>query len=672
MSSSIIYSYKLFNPLFWHIRDALRDDNIRYIINRGGSSSGKSVSVAQAIVLSVVAGDGSALVLRKIGASIKNTVYEEFKVQIRRLQLSSFFSFQENCIKCVNGQKIDFSGLDDPEKIKSITNYRYIVMEEANEFEYTDFVQVTFRLRGKPGLKIIITFNPTSEELWIKKKIIDLQNFDEIPTNMSGVKDSVSGKILGIEYSKIYSKRKNRPKQILNERTGKYETYLSDTIELVSTYKNNFWIVGSPDGKYGYYDNKTIANYEWYRLNDYNFYRIYALAEWGSIKTGGEFWPAFDHNRHIKQVSYDSSLPIHISVDNNVLPYITVLFFQYREKNGLKTITQIHEICAEEPNNTVTRAGELALDYLEDIGYNDIVYLYGDASTNARNTIDDEKRSFLDKFIDVLERYYHVEDRVPDSNPSVSMTGEFINCIFLGGITVNAIDVGENCKKSIEDYTNAKKDANGGILKLRVKDKLTKQSYEKYGHCSDCLRYVVYQLFKKEYIKFSLSRKRSVNKEDDFKFFDSSKYKSENDIVFIFPDVNNLSIYLKVSVGEFANIVDARISDRFEEKEMYDYIGDSKEIVYESPKSIYKVAYNLREMGKNVWICKEQSDKSGFILASSNLVQSRIRISSLCMDKIAYMEFYNKLLDYDGGKNYEAIYSLCRVVSYLQPIYFAK
>lgn len=67
-------------------------------------------------------------------------------------------------------------------------------------------------------------------------------------------------------------------------------------------------------------------------------------------------------------------------------------------------------------------------------------------------------------------------------------------------------------------------------------------------------------------------------------------------------------------------------------------------------KAFIKVAYNLREMGKNVWICKEQSDKSGFILASSNLVQARIRISSSYMDKIAYMEFYNKLLDYDGER----------------------
>ena len=36
----MVFSYKLFNPLFWHIREAMHDKDIRYIINRGGSSSG--------------------------------------------------------------------------------------------------------------------------------------------------------------------------------------------------------------------------------------------------------------------------------------------------------------------------------------------------------------------------------------------------------------------------------------------------------------------------------------------------------------------------------------------------------------------------------------------------------------------------------------------------------
>lgn len=62
----MVFSYKLFNPLFWHIREAMHDKDIRYIINRGGSSSGKSVSTTQSVLLSVFSGEGSALVVRKV------------------------------------------------------------------------------------------------------------------------------------------------------------------------------------------------------------------------------------------------------------------------------------------------------------------------------------------------------------------------------------------------------------------------------------------------------------------------------------------------------------------------------------------------------------------------------------------------------------------------------
>ena len=57
----MVFSHKLFNPLFWHIRKAMHDKNIRYIINRGGSSSGKSVSTTQAVLLSVFSSTASVL-----------------------------------------------------------------------------------------------------------------------------------------------------------------------------------------------------------------------------------------------------------------------------------------------------------------------------------------------------------------------------------------------------------------------------------------------------------------------------------------------------------------------------------------------------------------------------------------------------------------------------------
>ena len=41
-----------------------------------------------------------------------------------------------------------------------------------------------------------------------------------------------------------------------------------------------------------------------------------------------------------------------------------------------------------------------------------MVYLYGDVSTKAGNTIDDDKRSFFDKFKEGIDKRFRSEDRL--------------------------------------------------------------------------------------------------------------------------------------------------------------------------------------------------------------------------------------------------------------------
>lgn len=51
------------------------------------------------------------------------------------------------------------------------------------------------------------------------------------------------------------------------------------------------------------------------------------------------------------------------------------------------------------------------------------------------------------------------------------MSGEFINAILSGNLYGIRIGIDDSCKKSIRDYENVKKDANGAILKQRIKNK---------------------------------------------------------------------------------------------------------------------------------------------------------------------------------------------------------
>lgn len=660
--SRLIYSYKIFNPLLWHVRESMHNVDIRYIWLRGGSSSGKSVSTVQAILLALVSGEGSALVLRKVSSSIRNTIYEEFKVQAKRLHVYDMLRFTENNITCQNGYKIDFSGLDDPEKIKSITNYRWIVMEEATEFEYEDYTQITFRLRGKVGLQVIAMFNPISEDHWINTKILNVCKWTVLSNNLYGkIRDVKTGKILPADFSSITGKRINQSKNIYNERTGKYEEYNPDTIELISTYQDNFWVVGSPDGKYGYYDKQTIANYQWYKDNDYNYYRVYALGEWGSIKTGGEFLYAFDSNKHIQRCPYTPGMPIHISIDNNVLPYISVSFFQIIGRN----VKQIHEICAEDPFNTVTKASSLAVDYLKKLGYNDVVYLYGDASTRQGNTIDDQKRTFLDKFIEGLETSYHVEERIPRSNPSVSMSGEFINYILSGALDISFC-VDDGCRNSIVDYNCAKKDVNGNILKTRIKDKVTGQSYEKYGHLTDCLRYVMIQVFNSDYNAFSLHRKRSVQHEDEFVYYNASTSTVGQKVNYVLPSINGYMIVLSYNIHDTSiDLSSVLYIDRFDIDKLYSCCDGL--VIFDSKKEFFYIARELRKKGLTVRIISSNiSQYNVCIEANRENAFANVRINSDYEKDMSYNQYIQDILDYSGDKNFEALYSFCLAYAYIR------
>lgn len=64
-----------------------------------------------------------------------------------------------------------------PEKIKSITGITSLWLEEASEFEQTDFNQLDLRLRGHTThyKQVILTFNPVSALHWLKKLFFDEQ-----------------------------------------------------------------------------------------------------------------------------------------------------------------------------------------------------------------------------------------------------------------------------------------------------------------------------------------------------------------------------------------------------------------------------------------------------------------------------------------------------------------
>ena len=167
------------------------NDTHRYSILYGGGGSGKSVSAAQKVVMRCLSEIGTKdapfqhriAIIRKYRTSIKQSVYNQVKqiciaMNLEQLGLVRFNeSYME--IKFANGAEIFFSGLDDPEKIKSLVATSAWI-EEATELEQADFEQLDLRLRGMAQYykQIIITFNPIDETHWIKSKFFD--NRDDI------------------------------------------------------------------------------------------------------------------------------------------------------------------------------------------------------------------------------------------------------------------------------------------------------------------------------------------------------------------------------------------------------------------------------------------------------------------------------------------------------------
>jgi len=142
----------------------------------GGSSSGKSVFKAQQVVFDILAGGRNYLVVRKVADTLNKSVRTEITKSIKSMGLEKEFTIPKSdfTITCSNGYQIMFAGLDDVEKLKSITPALGVITdvwcEEATESLRDDIKQLDKRLRGgdeQTPKRICLTFNPILQNHWI-------------------------------------------------------------------------------------------------------------------------------------------------------------------------------------------------------------------------------------------------------------------------------------------------------------------------------------------------------------------------------------------------------------------------------------------------------------------------------------------------------------------------
>lgn len=152
------------------VYEHIDDYSHRLEVYYGGAGSGKSYGAFQKILLKAMNDRRKVLVIRKVGATLRDSVYQLALDQLAECGLlrSSRVNRSDFRIELPNGSLILFKGLDDREKIKSITGITDIVIEEATELTEEDFTQLSLRLRPPdPDPQIYLMFNPVSKANWV-------------------------------------------------------------------------------------------------------------------------------------------------------------------------------------------------------------------------------------------------------------------------------------------------------------------------------------------------------------------------------------------------------------------------------------------------------------------------------------------------------------------------
>jgi hypothetical protein len=244
------------------------------------------------------------------------------------------------------------------------------------------------------------------------------------------------------------------------------------------------------------------------RINGYVFESQYQQDP-KPIKRGGEFYKLFSPAKNViknpvvngKPFLYRPDLPLHVTFDFNVVPYMTCLVWQI---NGKKAV-QIDEICLSTPRN---RTEDVCLEMIN--RYSDHkagLFIYGDPSGMKEDTRTEKGSNDYTIIQRKLLAISRNDLRVERMAPPVAMRGNFINTLFNVGFEGVELWIGSNCINTMNDYQFGKEDSDGGKLKEKVKDPVTHQTYEKYHHCSDANDYFICRAFNTEFIRYQKAGK---------------------------------------------------------------------------------------------------------------------------------------------------------------------
>ena len=162
---------ELLSPAFYDVHREIKAGYIDELVCKGGRGSTKSSAIGgiELPLMLLKHADCHAVVLRKVGNTLRSSVYAQICWGISALGLNKKFKCTVSPMEITylpTGQKIMFFGMDDPGKLKSITvPFGYIGIlwfEELDQFAGPKEVRAVEQscLRGGPFSFTFKSFNP--------------------------------------------------------------------------------------------------------------------------------------------------------------------------------------------------------------------------------------------------------------------------------------------------------------------------------------------------------------------------------------------------------------------------------------------------------------------------------------------------------------------------------
>lgn len=446
------FKKKWFNPLYFILKDLLKDNSVRTILIYGGKSAAKTISVCQALSMDAYVKKSNSITFRKHTNLIKTTLKKSFDKALLSARLYPAFESLDFLYRTDNAE-IVMKGLDSEDKAKGIESYKYAYLDELDHFTEEEFRQFGLSLRGMIGQKIIASWNPVDQDSWIKKKLIDKYEWVDtkykLPCEHSFVKQSKNGKIILIK----------------------------------TTYPDNYWITGSPCGTYGFRDENLIAEYDNLLSIDENSYNVNVLGEWGEIKKGDSpFATQWDDKKHIsEEPAYDIKKQLIISIDFNLTPFCVTFHHFWQDDKGIHG-HQFDEMEIKQ-GSIPAMIEAIRTRYLVSLPN---AIITGDAMGNRG---DISQRDNASLYLQLIRGLGMRESQIKVSNnPTHENSRSDCNYVLYH---FPDFKIHKKCVNSIRDMRNVQVDAFGGILKKDRKDVNQRADY------IDTIRYLIHNIYYK-------------------------------------------------------------------------------------------------------------------------------------------------------------------------------